>query len=314
MSSNGSIDIDDKSLDWARKNVQLNGLEERIRVVGRKPDDTLIPLDDLEIQSVDFVMMNPPFYMSESDMLSSAEKKARPPHSACTGAPVEMICEGGEVSHVSRMLQESLHLRDRVQWYTTMLGKASSLELLVEELRKNGIDNYAVAELVQGSKTKRWTLGWSFGPMRPSEAAARGVKLDWVKLLPPITRVDLVRLPHVYDSGPLTKRINEVVASLDLESWVWEAQVMKGIGRARGNVWGRAWRRKKQRESAGGGIRTETGPGTTDSEDCKLGFAIMVDTGVKEPSVSLRWLEGHDQRLFESFGGFLRDKLQDFSK
>lgn len=291
--------------------MKLNGLEERIRVVARKPNESLIPLDDLEIQSIDFVMMNPPFYTSESELLSSAEKKARPPHSTCTGAPVEMICEGGEVAHVGRMLQESLILRNRVQWYTTMLGKASSLELLVEELRKHGIDNYAVSELVQGGKTKRWTLGWSFGPMRPSQAAARGIKTDFVNGLPPMTRFNVLQVPEMYDCGPLTKRINEVVGSLELESWIWEAQSLKGIGRARENVWGRAWRRKKRRGMTGGEMRSGPEPGTANSDDCTLGFSLMVETGAKETSVTLRWLEGHDQRLFESLGGFLRGKFRE---
>ncbi|KAM7187337.1 putative DUF890 domain containing protein [Naviculisporaceae sp. PSN 640] len=268
-----ATDVDEKSLDYARKNVKVNGLEERIRVVGRKPTESLIPLDDLEVQSIDFVMMNPPFYTSESEMISSAEKKARPPHSTCTGAPVEMICEGGEVAHVGRLLQESLLLRDRVQWYTTMLGKASSLELLIEQLRKHGIDNYAVAELVQGSKTKRWTLGWSFGPMRPSEAAARAVKTGFIKGLPPVAKFNLLQLPDMYDCNPLARRINEIVGALELESWVWEAQSLKGIGRARENVWGRAWRRKKQRAISGSEIPPGTEPGLTGSDNCKLGFA-----------------------------------------
>ncbi|KAM7184850.1 putative DUF890 domain containing protein [Rhypophila sp. PSN 637] len=268
-----ATDIDEKSLGYARKNVGLNGLEERIRVVERKATDTLIPLDDLGVQSIDFTMMNPPFYASDQEMLALAEKKDRPPHSTCTGAPIEMVCDGGEVAHVGRMLQESLTLRNRVQWYTAMVGKASSLELLVEELRKNGIDNYAVSELVQGTKTRRWTLGWSFGPMRPVEAAARGIKTDWIKGLPPITRVNLLRLLDVGDIPLVTKRINEVIGSLELQSWVWEAQSLKGIGRARENVWGRAWRRRKQREMAGGQNQVDAGPTPTNADDCKLGFS-----------------------------------------
>ncbi|EAQ88458.1 hypothetical protein CHGG_05077 [Chaetomium globosum CBS 148.51] len=124
---------------------------DRVRLLERKPDDSLIPLDEAGVQSIDFVMMNPPFYTSEDDMVSSAKKKARPPMSACTGAPVEMVCEGGEVAHVGRLLRESLVLRSRIQWYTSMFGKLTSLDALVEQLREHGIDNYAVTEFVQGS-------------------------------------------------------------------------------------------------------------------------------------------------------------------
>ncbi|KAL2152914.1 hypothetical protein VTH82DRAFT_4069 [Thermothelomyces myriococcoides] len=148
-----ATDIDAKNLSFAERNIRLNGLQDHIRLLSRKPDDPLVPLDDLGIASaIDFVMMNPPFYASEEDMLSSAKKKARPPMSACSGAPVEMVCDGGEVAHVGRLLRESLTLRDRIQWYTSMLGKLTSLEVLVEQLRHHGIDNYAVTEFVQGSQ------------------------------------------------------------------------------------------------------------------------------------------------------------------
>jgi len=314
--SNNATDIDEKSLVYAQNNVELNGLESRIRIVQRSPTDALIPLDDLGIQTIDFVMMNPPFYSSDAEMVETAERKARPPNSACTGAPVEMVCDGGEVAHVGRMLQESLLLRERVQWYTSMVGKATSLEQLVEELRKNGIDNYAVAEFLQGKQTRRWALGWSFGAMRPDESACRGVTTSaWGKFLPSVVRVNLLQLPGTAEVGPVITRINEVVGSLELMSWVWETQALRGIGRARENVWGRSWRRRKQREMAGVGTDAVQ-PAARDaaaSEECKLGFSVFVQVGTAGTSVTARWLEGHDMVLFESFGAFLKVKLKDLS-
>ncbi|SPQ23957.1 8dfeec6f-0720-4821-a050-59e1591ba690 [Thermothielavioides terrestris] len=206
-----ATDIDAQNLDYAKRNIQLNGLEDRIRLLERKPEDALVPLDESGVQSIDFVMMNPPFYTSEDEMLSSARKKSRPPMSACTGAPVEMVCEGGEVGHVGRLLRESLVLRDRIQWYTSMLGKLTSLEVLVEQLRENGIDNYAVTEFVQGNKTRRWALGWSFGPMRPAERVARGMKANiWKKILPRSVTMELLVLSPDKPVGPVVARINDV--------------------------------------------------------------------------------------------------------
>ncbi|KAK1765851.1 putative DUF890 domain-protein [Phialemonium atrogriseum] len=246
-------DIDAKNISYAQKNVKLNGLDDRIRIVARKPSDSLIPLDDLGLGSIDFVMTNPPFYLSEDEMISSAKQKARPPHSACTGAPVEMVCEGGEVAFVGRILAESLVLRDRVQWYTSMFGKVSSAEAFVESLRQNGIDNYAITEFIQGNKTRRWAIGWSFGPMRPSQDAARGIKVTtWKKLLPAAVEVDLCTSPSHQGVGPLADRVAQTVGALELLSWEWEPQKLRGIGRARENVWSRAWRRKKLREEKTG--------------------------------------------------------------
>ncbi|KAK3991046.1 hypothetical protein QBC44DRAFT_341392 [Cladorrhinum sp. PSN332] len=210
-----ATDIDAKSLDHAKRNVQLNNLSDRIQLCLRSPDDTLIPSEsDLPMSPLAFVMMNPPFYTSADEMLSSAAKKSRPPHSACTGAPVEMVCEGGEVAHVCRLLKESLILKEGgAQWYTSMLGKVTSLEVLVPQLRENGIDNYAVTEFIQGNKTKRWAIGWSFGAMRPAERVARGMSAGgvWKKLLPPALRMDLASLPAGREVAPVVERIRVVV-------------------------------------------------------------------------------------------------------
>lgn len=144
---------------------------------------------------IDFTMTNPPFYTSSADLLASAALKKRPPNSACTGATVEMVyADGGEVGFVRRLVEESLLLhrqrgrggRVRVQWWTSTLGKLSSVGAVVEILRemcgvgpeggvtgadgklkqhKNGKAkalNYVVAEFRQGSKTKRWAVGWSW--------------------------------------------------------------------------------------------------------------------------------------------------------
>ena len=114
-------------------------------------------------------MCNPPFYNSTSDLLSSAAAKSRPPHSACTGADVEMVIAGGEVAFVGRMIDESKILSERCQWYTSMLGKYTSVEDVVERLVAAGIHNWAVKDLIQGNKTRRWSVAWSWGSMRPSQ-------------------------------------------------------------------------------------------------------------------------------------------------
>ncbi|KAL2158869.1 hypothetical protein VTH06DRAFT_4061 [Thermothelomyces fergusii] len=308
-----ATDIDAKNLKYAERNIRLNGLQDRIRLLDRKPDDPLVPLDDLGTASaVDFVMMNPPFYASEEDMLSSASKKARPPMSACSGAPVEMVCDGGEVAHVGRLLRESLILRDRVQWYTSMLGKLSSLEVLVEQVRDHGIDNYAVTELVQGSKTRRWALGWSFGPMRPAEHVARGMKASlWKKILPPSGTAELLVLPADQPVGPITSRVQDIMGSLELMSWAWEPEAAKGVGRTRENVWSRAWRRKKLREQQEGTKSVAHQDMGSELEGCRLGFEVRVVAGRSKTTVNLHWREGHDALIFESLCGFLQRKLKE---
>lgn len=268
----------------------------------------MIPIDEVSLPKIDFVMTNPPFYESEDEMLQSAAKKSRPPLTACTGAPVEMVCEGGEVAFVTRILEESLRFRERVQWYTSMFGMVSSLEVMVEKLRERGIDNYAVTEFVQGKKTRRWAVSWSFGPMRPSQEVARGMKsTPWRKILPPIVEVEILTFPTNEGIGKKADALLDLVGPLELISWEWDRERLSGIGRARENVWSRAWRRKRKREEA------EEVPGPreiTQSETCVFGFSISIAVKKTEAVVECRWREGHDEAIFTSFCGFVKTRLE----
>ena len=78
-----------------------------------------------------------------------------------------MVTAGGEVAFVTRMIQESDVLKNRVQWYSSMLGKLSSVSEVIEQLNKRGVENWAVTEFVQGTRTRRWGVAWSWGDMRP---------------------------------------------------------------------------------------------------------------------------------------------------
>lgn len=171
--------------------MKLNNLQNRILLLKTKTGETLIPIgrmnSDRYLQTdpiimeiiwptfrIDFTMCNPPFYESRAEMLTSAEAKKRPPFTACTGSECEMVTIGGEVAFVSRMIDESLILKDRVRWYTSMLGKLSSVAIIQKKLKELDIDNYAIAQFVSGNRTRRWGIAWSLGDMRPSVMIARG--------------------------------------------------------------------------------------------------------------------------------------------
>lgn len=300
-------DIDPENLKHAERNVQLNDLQSRVQIVPRKPTDPLVPLDELKLDRIDFVMTNPPFYESEEEMLKSADIKARPPNSACTGATVEMVCAGGEVAFVSRILDESLRLKERVQWYSCMFGMVSSLESMVQTLREHRVDNYAVTEFVQGKKTRRWAVAWSFGPMRPSQNVCRGMKATpWRKILPTVVEVEVLTFPETERVGKMADELSTLVGSLQLLSWEWDREKSSGIGRAKENVWSRAWRRKRKR----GEEEATTDQNTEESEHCALGFSVSVSVQNTDAVVSCRWREGHDESIFTSLCGFLKTRLK----
>ena len=250
-------------------------------------------------------------------MLKSAAAKSRPPYSACTGSNTEMVTKGGELGFVTRLLDESINLGSRIQWYTAMLGFLSSVITMAERLRERGIDNYAVTELVQGGKTRRWVVGWSFGSMRPSMDAARGTGALPKHLLPAITEVDVFRTSLTTSVGGFADHVRTAVASLELMSWTWDGERLEGVGRAVDKVWGRAWRRQRKREDkmneegsaeAAGTRRGEAGAVAKDIS--VFGFGVLVRVTREEVVLRYRWIEGYDATASESFQGFLKATAQ----
>ena len=151
-----------------------------------------------------------------------------------------MVTSGGEVAFVSKMIEESLVLRDRVQWYTSMLGKHSSVEVLVNKLREKGVSNYGVTEFVQGNKTRRWGIAWSYEDLRPKLEVARGLSSLAKGLLP---------FPSEYEfvlKGSATSRsgqiLNDTLSQLPLK-WMWKSAISTGVGFSPKAVWSRAFRR-----------------------------------------------------------------------
>ncbi|KAM3467275.1 hypothetical protein NHJ6243_000306 [Beauveria neobassiana] len=296
------VDIDDESLRWASKNIEQNHLQNRIKLVKSNPDGPIIPIDSTPAtEEVAFVMTNPPFYRSAAEMDERAAEKALPPLTACTGAPVEMVTDGGEVAFVGRILDESLALRGRIQWYTAMLGFLSSVAALVQRLRDNGVGNYAVTEFVQGRKTKRWAVAWSFRAMRPPQAIARGAVAGSLKgYLPAHTEMTVVEFPEFHRVSEFASRLRDAIAALEAIHWEWDRQKLEGTLRVADKVWTRAWRRQKQR-----GMDTSL-EGEERPVKEELGFGIYINVNLNGVLVRCRWIEGHDESVFISFSGYLK--------
>ncbi|OQE23258.1 hypothetical protein PENSTE_c009G05350 [Penicillium steckii] len=307
-----ATDIDENNARTATENVKLNNLESRIRVIKTEPDDLLFPLEKLDRKSLDFTMCNPPFYTSRQEMLQLSEGKSQEPSSVCTGADVEMVAPGGEVAFVARMIEESLHLRNQIQWYTSMLGKLSSVSALVEKLMKHGNQNYAVTEFVQGSKTKRWALAWSWVDRRPSMTAARGIP-GFPKHLLPFPANYQFTLPSEISIDHATSMLNKELESLGW-FWNWNKSLSTGVGYATENVWSRQARRKMKLAGQGkSSVKLDVIP-----EEVALGVRVQAKLvrGQSESSkehevhISIDWSQGMDSVLFESFCGMLKRKLE----
>jgi 23S rRNA (adenine1618-N6)-methyltransferase len=168
-----ATDVDKKSFDSAARNLALNNLMTRTSLLQTLSSAPLIPLQALGVSTLDFTLCNPPFFASASAMAASLSGtgKMRAPATICTGSASEMICPDGDVGFVTRLVNESLVLRDKVQWYTSLLGHLSSAKAIIGLLKSHQVTNFAVGEVAAGAGTRRWLVGWSFGDLRPKNVS-----------------------------------------------------------------------------------------------------------------------------------------------
>ncbi|VDB95430.1 unnamed protein product [Peniophora sp. CBMAI 1063] len=235
-----ATELDERSFLSSQENVTRNCLSQRVQIFRATADGPILfPLVSTEIRFT-FTMCNPPFYSSAEDIAQSAESKAFPPSAVCTGSEVEMITDGGEVAFVCKMVRESLVHRERCQWYTSMLGKLSSVTDVVKLLREHDIDNYGITEFVQG-QTRRWAIGWSFGDRRLPDAIGR--------ITTPTLRHAMPSRTSLREPLPTKPRVQSLRALVDSIPGASVIEVMSDplalVCHLSANTWTRAARRKQ---------------------------------------------------------------------
>lgn len=328
-----ALESDPTSFASARSNVERNdGGQGRIDLLSADAETGAVLMQHQAIADpsfrATFTMCNPPFYDSREDMERSESLKADAAAGACTGSQAEMITPGGEVAFTQLQLAESRSpvLRDRVQWYSTMLGKLSSVERLVADLKRAGVTNHAVTEFRQG-KTRRWGLAWSFLPWRPlPETARSGAAPSLQDLGPvnPVLRLDLPESFHDDDdddhAGGRVFRILETFMAESRLDWAWITVKQSIDVFIEENTWSRQARRRQAKLAAAAAAAAalgqseaadeQTRKSTSISEEKQWSTGIQVTYHSATNAVTLRWRCGFDFVLFESFCGKVKQLLR----
>jgi 23S rRNA (adenine1618-N6)-methyltransferase len=113
----------------------------------------------------------------------------------------------------------------------------------------------------------------------------------------------------------LTDSVNSTLSELSLD-WSFDPGNFSGLGISRGNVWSRHARRKRKLQEMSTSLSSdnskvaETNFAATPSSSSaelipEMVFRVSISTG----SVTLRWLKGVDEVLWDSFCGMMRRKL-----
>lgn len=354
------VDVDSEAFQLAKRQVELNqssfstdlvdGKTSRLHLVLRNTNDHLFSIGDGSDAHprFTFTMCNPPFYASEAEMQELERGKAIPkPGTVLQARQHELVTPGGEVQFVTRMIQDSVDLNKQATeplktWFTSMLGRKSSVEELVRVLKENGIENYALHELVTsrgvqgGSTTRRWLLGWNFGLTRPPHFAAQLKSSSLKHLNPAPTQVSV---PLCMDVQKISSRIFSMVDRI-LRDLCAQAPLANcafhGDGQwileVPGNVWSRAYRRrfakKSQLQTTLDGSepahkRTKLDPTqplaeatTTPSIVSKFQISVTDELQKSEEiqagyRLVVDWVYGDDPHLLESLATMLKRKLDE---
>ncbi|KAG0230231.1 Methyltransferase-like protein 16 [Actinomortierella wolfii] len=261
----------------------------------------------------DFCMCNPPFFEDDDDYLTSLSFKQDAPAAALQATDSELKTSGGEVEFIKRMIDESRILQTRIRWYTTMIGKKSTVKTIISYLRQYSSTWTSLSKDLQ---TLKQVMSFSL-PDRDPEKIFSSIE-SILELLD-------ISVQTVHDGA-------EDVSC---------AHIIQG--EAFSHSWSRAARRAKARQAQAkeqSHTSLPVSPTTTivrsEGQEPVLGFELQVRADAQPPfehatkkqrvessqndadknkitetvTVEVSWLVGKDRELFESFVKHLRSRLE----
>jgi 23S rRNA (adenine1618-N6)-methyltransferase len=161
-------EINPEAVANARKIIRENALERFIEVREQKYQKIFEGIIG-EKEFFQLTICNPPFHSSLDEALAGTERKwknlerGKPgTHRNFGGKGSELWCEGGERTFVKQMIEESVAMKERVQWFTTLVSKDSNVAYFEALLKKATPREVRLLPMSQGAKKSR-VLAWSFG-------------------------------------------------------------------------------------------------------------------------------------------------------
>ena len=165
-------DIDPAALANAQHILDMNsGLSDAIELRLQSSRSAIfkgiMQADDM----FDLTLCNPPFHASLAEARAGTQRKwknlgkdtarRKAPVLNFGGQGAELWCEGGEVAFVCRMIEQSVQVRNRCLWFTTLISKSASLPAVYRALKQAGVLESRTIEMAQGNKKSR-IVAWTF--------------------------------------------------------------------------------------------------------------------------------------------------------
>lgn len=158
-------DISEAAVSSAQNIVVRNGLESGISIRHQSNPQQLfsgiLERDDW----FDITVCNPPYFASEGEAIAAARRRLKhkdtqQTESRFSGVADELWCTGGELSFISKLIEESVLFGDQCGWFTVLVSKGGNLEQ-IQRLLETVQAEARVIPLQRGNKIRR-VIAWKF--------------------------------------------------------------------------------------------------------------------------------------------------------
>lgn len=160
-------EINTDSITWAKALLSKNPkLAKGIKVRRQKNKRQIIKGLIQAQERFDFTICNPPFHASEEEAIRSNQIKSKKlgikENLNFGGVHSELWCDGGEVQFIETLISESEYVQSKVLWFTCLVSKQSSLDILKPKIEANKhIKQFKIVEMAQGQKKSRF-IAWTY--------------------------------------------------------------------------------------------------------------------------------------------------------
>ncbi len=162
-------EIDLKALKVAKQIVESNSLSNYIDIRHQINASFIFNGIIKPTELIDITLCNPPFHSSAAEANAGSQKKWKNLGHKKTEKPVlnfggqtsELWCKGGEVTFISKMIEESANIKQQCLWFTSLVSKSENLPAIYSVLKKVGAISIKTINMSQGNKISR-LVAWTF--------------------------------------------------------------------------------------------------------------------------------------------------------
>lgn len=160
-------EVNTDSIQWAKQIIEKNPkLSDSIKVRRQKNASSILTGLMQSKEHFDFTVCNPPFHSSKEEAIKSNKTKSKKlkikENLNFGGVNSELWCKGGEVTFINTLLMESEKYQSNILWFTCLVSKKASLDLLLPKFKANKrIKQFKIVEMAQGQKKSRF-IAWTY--------------------------------------------------------------------------------------------------------------------------------------------------------